>query len=222
MELNSIKDAFDRVTKKQKLSSSKSQEIIEQIGQEIEQALSRIQSGKDSASPSDHKLIERTKAKLKEIAPLSQLEGTQKDLNIALSKYPKLLDKSFNPDISKAYRNIDFDIHTVNQIIASHFYRQGQFDLGDCFVDECHEPEAAERKAPFLEMFQILEAMKSRNLEPALNWATNNHEQLSQNGSDIELKLHRLQFVEILQNKGRDEALSMLAFFGSICCQTYG
>lgn len=214
MELNSIKDAFDRVTKKQKLSSSKSQEVIEQIGQEIEQALSRLHSEQDSASPSDHKLIlNELKAKLKEIAPLSQLEGTQKELNVALGKYPKLLEKSFNPDISKAYRNIDFDIHTVNQIIASHFYREGQFDLGDCFVDESKEQEAAANKSPFLEMFHILEAMKSRDLEPALNWAARNHEQLKQNGSDIELKLHRLQFVEILQNRGRDEALKYARAF---------
>lgn len=214
MELSSIKDAFDRVTKKQKLSSSKSQEVIEQIGQEIEQALSRIQSEQDSASPSDHKLIlSELKTKLKEIAPLSQLEATQKELNVALSKYPKLLEKSFNSDISKAYRNIDFDLHTVNQIIASHFYREGQFDLGDCFINESQELEAESSKSPFLEMFQILEAMKSRNLEPALNWAATNHDQLNQKGSDIELKLHRLQFVEILQNRGRDEALKYARSF---------
>ncbi|GFP87522.1 protein rmd5 homolog a [Phtheirospermum japonicum] len=215
MELNSIKDAFDRVTKKQKLSSSKSQEMIEQIEGEIQQALSRIQSGQDSASSCDHKsILSELKSKLKEIAPLKQLETTQKELNIALSKYPKLLEKSFNPDISKAYRNIDFDSHTVNQIIASHFYRDGQFDIGDCFINESNEPDSVTNKSLFLEMFQILEAMKSRNLKPALTWATTNHDQLKLNKSDIELKLHRLQFVEILQKNGRDEALKYArAFF---------
>ena len=44
MELNTIKNAFDRVTKKQKLSSTKSQEVIEQVGHEIEQAVSKLQS----------------------------------------------------------------------------------------------------------------------------------------------------------------------------------
>ncbi|KAI5684401.1 hypothetical protein M9H77_05629 [Catharanthus roseus] len=214
MELNTIKEAFDRVPKKQKLSSSKSQEIVEQIELEIEQALSRIQSIDDTASQTDHSLIlGELKAKLKEITPLSQLEATQKELNVALSKYPKLLEKTFNPDISKAYRNVDFDIHTVNQIIASHFYREGQFDLGDCFVNEAAEPEAQAAKSSFSEMYQILEAMKLRNLEPALKWAACNHEQLKQNGSDIELKLHRLQFVEILQRKGRDEALKYARTF---------
>ncbi|KAK4426498.1 protein RMD5 [Sesamum alatum] len=173
MELNSITDAFDRATKKQ--SSAKSQ----QIGQEIEQALSRIEYG-GSTYPTNHKLIlSELRAKLKEIAPHSQLEGAQKELDVALSKYPKLLEKNFTRDISKAYRNVDFDIHTINQIIASHFYRCCQFDV----------------------------AIKSRNLEFALSWASNNHKQLKQNGSDIELKLHGLQFVEILQERGRDKAL---------------
>lgn len=204
MELNLIKDAFDHVTKKQKVSSSKSQEAIEQINQEIEQALAGLQS----TTNSDHNLIlSELKAKLKEMAPLGQLEGTQKELNLAFSKYTKPLEKQFNPDISKAYRNVDFDIHTVNQIIASHLYREGLFDIGDCFVNESHEEAVFERKTPFLEMYQILESMKSRDLGPALKWATTNHEKLQENGSDIQLKLHRLQFMEILQQGRRDEAL---------------
>ncbi|CAA0839677.1 LisH/CRA/RING-U-box domains-containing protein [Striga hermonthica] len=208
MELNSIKDAFDRVNKKQKLSYSKSQEMIEQVEAEIERALSRIQSG------NDHKpILGDLKSKLIDMAPLKQLEGTQKELNIALNKYPKLLEKSFIPDISKAYRNIDFDTHIVNQIIASHFYREGKFDLGDCFVKESRVPEDLAHKSPFLEMFGILEAMKSRNLRPALTWASAHQEHLKKNGSDIELKLHRLEFVETLQKRGRDEALKYARAF---------
>ncbi|CAI9110541.1 OLC1v1010590C1 [Oldenlandia corymbosa var. corymbosa] len=214
MELNTIKDAFDRVTKKQKLSSSKSQEMIEQIAQEMQQALLRIESSKDAMTETDHKVIlQELKAKLKEVAPLSQLESTQKDLNVALTKYPKLLEKSFNPDIAKAYRNVDFDTQIVNQIIASHFYREGQFELGDCFVNEARVSEGEAAKSSFFEMYQILEAMKLRNLEPALKWAASNHDPLKQNGSDIEFKLHRLQFVEILQNRSREEALKYAKTF---------
>ncbi|KAL6960827.1 hypothetical protein U1Q18_038590 [Sarracenia purpurea var. burkii] len=179
MELNTIKDAFDRVTKKQKLSSSKSQEVIEQLGHEIEQAVSTLQLVHDSISQPDHRLIlAELKTKLNEIAPLSQLEATQKELNIALSKYPKLLEKSFNPDISKAYRNVDFDSHTINQIIANHLYCEGLFDLGDCFINEANETEASAMRIPFLEMYQILDAVKSKNLDPALNWADMNRDKL--------------------------------------------
>lgn len=205
MELNDIKDAFDRVAKKQKLSCSKTQEVIDLIVQEIEKALETVKS----ASHLDDKyVLTELKRRLQDIAPLGQLEGTQKELNIALSKYTKILEKSFNPDISKAYRNIEFDKHTVNQIIASHFYRQGLFEVGDCFISETKESEcSATILSIFEDMYQILEAMKSGNLEPALKWAAANSDKLTQNGSDLQLKLHSLQFVEILRKGSREEAL---------------
>lgn len=201
MELNPIKDAFDRVTKKQKLSSSETQEVINQTTQELEQVLLKLQSTDDQKS-----ILTELNTKWKEITPLSQLEGTQKELNSALTKYPKILEKHFNPDISKTYRNVDFDTQIINQIIANHFYREGLFDVGDCFINEAQEPDAASMKSPFLEMYQILFAMQTRNLAPALNWASTNREKLEANKSDLELKLHRLQFVDILQKGSRDEA----------------
>ncbi|XP_071710971.1 protein RMD5 homolog [Rutidosis leptorrhynchoides] len=206
MELNSVKDAFDRVMKKQKVSSSKCQDVIEKINQEIEQALSGPQS---SLTNTHHNSIfNELKSKLNDMAPLGQLEGTQKELNLALSKYTKLLEKHFNPDISKSYRNVDFDFHTINEIIASHLYREGLFHIGDSFVNESREEAVVERKTLFLEMYQILESLKSRDVRPALKWATANHDKLQANGSDIELKLHRLQFIKILQHGNRDEALN--------------
>ncbi|XP_061361058.1 protein RMD5 homolog [Gastrolobium bilobum] len=223
MELSTIKDAFDRVTKKQKLSSSKSQEVIDQIRQEIESALGKMQS----VNNTDHELGYKTvlnelKASLLKIAPLSQMESSQKELNLALSKYGKLLEKYFNPDISKAYRNIDTDIHTLNQIIANHFYRQGLFDIGDHFLSVVGEPESAViMKSPFLEMYQILQAMQNQNLEPALNWAATNSDKLAQSGSDIVLKLHSMQFVKILQKGSKDEALHYVRTYLSPFASTH-
>uniref|UniRef100_A0A5B6YV99 Uncharacterized protein n=1 Tax=Davidia involucrata TaxID=16924 RepID=A0A5B6YV99_DAVIN len=206
MELNTIKDAFYRVAKKQKLSTSKSQEVIDQVGCEIEHALANIHSVHDP--PVQKSILTELKTKLNVIGPHNQLEGSQKELNISLSKYPKLLEKVFNPDISKAYRSVDFDHHIVNQIIALHFYREGLFDIADCLINEAGEPEAISLKSHFVEMHRILEAMRARNLEPALNWVSANHEQLKQIGSNLKLKLHRLQFVEILQKRGRADALN--------------
>ncbi|KAK7317787.1 hypothetical protein RJT34_02313 [Clitoria ternatea] len=210
MELSMIKDAFDRVTKKQKLSSSKAQEVIDQIRQEIGSVFDTIQSVNNTDHQLDYQsVLNELKASLLKLAPLSQMEGTQKELNVALTKYGKLLEKNFNPDISKAYTNIHFDIHTLHQIIGNHFYRQGLFDVGDHFMSVIGEPEsAAIMKHPFLEMYQILEAMQNQNLEPALNWAAANCDKLAESGSDILLKLHSMQFLKILQNGSRGHALN--------------
>ncbi|XVF61448.1 hypothetical protein PTKIN_Ptkin08bG0130400 [Pterospermum kingtungense] len=217
MELNNLKDAFDRVAKKQKLSCSRTQEVMDKIVQEIEKTIEMLQS-----TTLDYKsVLSELKKKLHEIAPLSQLEGTQKELNIAMSKYPKALEKALYPDISKAYRNIEFDTVTVNQIIACHFYRQGLFDVGDCFINEAGNAESAAcMRSLFQEMYQILEAMKNRNLDPALKWAATNSDKLKENGSDLLLRLHHLQFVKILQKGSKDEALkyartNFVSFAGS-------
>uniref|UniRef100_A0ACD5UHB1 Uncharacterized protein n=1 Tax=Avena sativa TaxID=4498 RepID=A0ACD5UHB1_AVESA len=209
MEIDSLREAFDRVAEKRAISSTKVQEAIDQIVNEVMQAISKMQMmNTDSMDSCDHSyILAELKAKLNEMAPLNQLEGCQKELNVALSKYLKLLEKSFNSDISKAYRNVDFEASTINNIIANHFYRQGLFDLGDSFVQECGESDGAYLKLSFQEMYRMLEAMQARNLEPALSWAAKNHDQLLQNSSMLELKLHSLQFVEILTKGSKDEAL---------------
>ncbi|KAE8709280.1 exocyst complex component 3 [Hibiscus syriacus] len=144
MELHTVKDAFDGICKNQAIN--------------------------DPVSPVDLKsILSELKLKLNAVAPLNRL-GLKKERNINLSKYPKLLEKSFNPDISKAYRNVDFDFHTVNQIVANHFYQQGLFDPGDSLIDEAGEPEAIAIRSHFLEMYQVLESLKVKDLEPALNW----------------------------------------------------
>ncbi|GAU50267.1 hypothetical protein TSUD_131190 [Trifolium subterraneum] len=184
MELSSIKDAFDRVTKKQKLSSSKTREMFDQIRQEIEGVLDKMQSADNTDQVFDYKtVLNELKTSL-----LGQMESTQKELNVALSKY---LEKYFNPDISKAYRNIDFDIQTLNQIIANHFYRQGLFDVGYHFLSAVGEPEsAAIMKSLFLEMYQILQAMQDQNLEPALNWAATNSGKLAtSHNADVQKRM---------------------------------
>ncbi|KAE9597940.1 hypothetical protein Lal_00029547 [Lupinus albus] len=199
MRLSIIRDAFDLVTKTQNLSSSKTDEVIDQIGLEIEIALGKMHNTEPGVDCKD--VLNELMRNLLRIAPLSQMEGIQNELNVPLCEYKKILEKYFNPDISKAYRNFDIDTHTLNQIISKHFYREGLFDVGDHFVSVLGEPEsAAIMKSPFLEMYQMLEAMKDRNLEPALNWAATNSDKLAQSKSDIVLKLHSMQFLKILQN----------------------
>lgn len=216
MELSTIKEAFNRVTKKQKLCHSKSQEVIDQLSHELQLALATIQTTQDSTSP----VLVELKTKLNAIGPNTQFEGPQRELNLNITKSQKLLDKNFNPDISKASRNIDFDTHTVNHIIINHLYRVGLFDIADAFVKEAAEPEVVSLRSRFLEMHRILNSMRGKKLEPAIYWASTNRESLKMIGSDLEIKLHKLQFVVILQEKSRDEALkyakTCLAPFASL------
>ncbi len=114
-----------------------------------------------------------------------QVGALQKDVNLAVSKYGKLLDRAFCTDIAKAYREAEFNGHLINEIVAVHFYRQGLFDLGDCFVHETQEANAMALKTPFFEMYQNLEQLRARNLEPVLNWARQNRPALQKKVSHL-------------------------------------
>lgn len=65
-------------------------------------------------------------------------------------------------------------------------------------------------KEPFVELHRILEALKARNLEPALKWAADNRQELLQQGSSLEFKLHRMAFINILKQKpdNQNEAIA--------------
>lgn len=208
MDLNTVKDAFDRASKKPKLGYNKTQEVIDCIGQAIEQALMELRSANSDDSSSNVRLVLiQLFRKLNEISPMKHIEGSMKESHIGLAKYTKILEKDFTQDISAACRNVDWETHTINLIIACHFYREGLFDVGDCFIQEANVPDATSFRAAFIHMHKILEAMRLRDLEPALSWAESQHELLLLNGSDLELKLHRLQFLDKVQQGRRDEAL---------------
>lgn len=201
-----LRDAFDRAVKKQKLSEDKEEEVIDGMSQEIEIAAKKIIDVGEVLGCELKTILAELQAYLNEIGPDAQIGALQKELNVTMSKYGKALEKAFHTDIARAYREVDFDPHIVNQIIAGHFYRRGQFELGDCFAKEAQE-SVATLKAPFVEMHKILEQVKLRNLDPALIWAKSHRDELLQKGSSLEFELHQLQFVQLLQQGLRPEAL---------------
>lgn len=206
MELASIKEAFERACKKQRVGEGKTLECVERVMQEVLRAVEKLCEG-DAGEEKVKAIVVELQATLTQIGSIHDISALQKDVNVGMAKYGKLLDKSFCADIAKACRDVDWQDQALSHIIASHFYRQGLFDLGDCFVNEALEPAGASLKAPFYEMFQILEGMKTKNLDPALTWARSNRVALIQKGSSLEFELHRLQFLQLLLKGLRPEAL---------------
>lgn len=50
-----------------------------------------------------------------------------------------------------------------------------------------------------MELNYILDCLKDHNLDPALAWVTNHRESLEMQNSSLEFKLHRLQFISLIQ-----------------------
>ncbi|CAN8229047.1 unnamed protein product [Cochlearia groenlandica] len=208
MELKGIKDAFDRVATKQKLSYTNTHEILHFLSQEIDKAALSLFINSSSSSSSDRSILSYTKRMIMEFAPLNKFEASEKELHVSLTKFPKALEKHLHPELSMAYRNnAEFDSHILNHIISNFFYRQGMFDIGDCFVAETGESQCSTRQS-FIELYQILDAMNRRDLGPALHWALSNSDMLKLARSDLELKLHSLHFLEISQGQNSKEAIN--------------
>lgn len=200
-----VKDSFDRITKKQKLYHSVSQDVIDLLCDGIKETLSRIQVDNNGVEPES--VLSELRRKLDALLPIIRLQRSQKETDLSLSKLVKVFENSYHPDISLACRSIDFDIRLVNKILIQHCYREGLFDVGDCLVKEAGEQEETEERSQSLEIYQLTESMKLRNIEPALRWISANCGKLKQNGSKLELKLVSLKFCDMLREGNRGDAL---------------
>eukprot|EP01119_Soliformovum_irregulare_P021630 TRINITY_DN7242_c0_g1_i2.p1 TRINITY_DN7242_c0_g1~~TRINITY_DN7242_c0_g1_i2.p1 ORF type:complete len:175 (-),score=30.35 TRINITY_DN7242_c0_g1_i2:31-555(-) len=107
--------------------------------------------------------------KVKDAGIPNKIAAEHKDFHAALSKYGKALDKTFTHDLSKVPSQLEFDdVELINRILAQHFFRQGQFDVGQTFVEEAHVQVDHSLKEPFMEMYKIVEAINAHNLQPAI------------------------------------------------------
>ncbi|GJT48152.1 protein RMD5 [Tanacetum coccineum] len=203
MALKSVRDAFDEVVKNQELVSSTYAEVIEHIDNGIKEAITKIQSV-DQPSTDHVAVITNLKRKLETLWPHEQLEKSQKELNKNLTKYPKILSKFADPDISEAYRKVEFDSHTVNQIIITSLCHQGLLDIADVFITESQEPDINPLRSEIERFNKVILAFKAGNEVPAMTWISEYRETLAQNGSNLDFEicaLHRLKLLRNLKRK---------------------
>ncbi|CAI9286991.1 unnamed protein product [Lactuca saligna] len=197
MDLKTIIDEFDRVAKKQELSTSKYHQLIVMVEDEIKQALADLQSANDI----DHKsVIKHLTEKLDAYRVQEQIKMLKKDLKVDLKNYPEILGEFVETDISKASRNVEFESPIVNKIILNLLYHEGLFDVANTFTNEAQQRHINWLRRDFSKMHEILDALKAKNLEPALNWVSVNRRILDpKESNNLEFNLRRLQFLKLLK-----------------------
>lgn len=67
---------------------------------------------------------------------------------------------------------------------------------------EIHESS----KQPFVLLNDILEKLRQKNLDPALQWAEAHREALAERSSSLEFKLHRLHFLQLVSQGPRKQS----------------
>jgi len=156
---------------------------------------------------------------------VSQLSSSHRDLHSSVSKVGKAVDRHFVQDFDSTSRE---DVFTgrdqrrmLDEVVLQHFYRQGQLELGDALASEAgiDPADLTLSKEPFQELNGILDTLERRDLAPALLWVERNRRGLedlwgassatsaTRGGGaphriSLEMKLHKLQFVEFLLGGG--------------------
>lgn len=135
---------------------------------------------------------------------ITSIATEHRDLHGTVSKVGKAIDKNFISDFACVNNEGLFDEtenqKVLNQVIVEHFLRQGMLEIAEELTKEAKLDISPNKKQPFTELNSILDALKFKNLKPALEWATKNREKLIEQNSNLEFKLHRLQFIELLKN----------------------
>lgn len=142
--------------------------------------------------------------KIKDLS--SSLATEHRDLHGTVSKVGKAIDKNFVPDFWATSSEEVFDGSdkkaALNQVIAEHLLRQGMLDIAEELSREARLESA--QKEPFAELNNVLDALKRRDLGPALAWVAQHELQ----GTALHFQLHRLHLVGLLQRGAAAEAIA--------------
>lgn len=157
-----------------------------------------------------------------------KLSSQHKELHSSVSRIGKTIDRNFDAECNCITMP---DILTdqnqqkqLNTTLCEHFFREGYLTVADSLAKECQLDFNEQWREPFTEMKEIMQSLRNKNIEPALNWATKHKNQLVQSKSDFLFKLHRLKFLQLLEN-GPSCQIAALQYakhfqeFGSSHCQ---
>lgn len=151
----------------------------------------------------------------------AKITDSEKEIYSSISKYSKSLDKvstlscdqrealltlkTFRLDLSNAFNPEMFPIEPsddLNQAVIMHFARNGHFDIAKTFMGEVDANVPAMLLEQFSVMYDIVQAIRKEELQPAIEWAYFKRNDLLARGSNLEFVLHKVQFARILQRTG--------------------
>ncbi|KFM79655.1 Protein RMD5-like protein, partial [Stegodyphus mimosarum] len=163
-------------------------------------------------TPAQALILTQCAKKVKDVVAAMATE--HRDLHGTVSKVGKAIDKNFIADFATTSNENVFqspeNVKLLNQVISEHFLRQGMLEIAEELIKETGLQMEQNKREPFSELNRILDALKRRDLEPALFWAQSNRKKLLEQNSSLEFRLHRLHFIDLLQQGifKQEEAIS--------------
>ncbi|XP_015917146.1 E3 ubiquitin-protein ligase RMND5A isoform X2 [Parasteatoda tepidariorum] len=166
----------------------------------------------ETITPAQSSILSRCSTRVKDV--VTSLATEHRDLHGTVSKVGKAIDKNFIADFATTSNEDVFqgseNAKLLNQVISEHFLRQGMLEIAEELIKETGLQMEQNKREPFSELNRILDALKRKDLKPALTWAQSNREKLLEQSSSLEFRLHRLHFIDLLQQGvfKQEEAIS--------------
>ncbi|XP_015917145.1 E3 ubiquitin-protein ligase RMND5A isoform X1 [Parasteatoda tepidariorum] len=186
-------------------------ELIEYV-QNLQQEYIESASVMETITPAQSSILSRCSTRVKDV--VTSLATEHRDLHGTVSKVGKAIDKNFIADFATTSNEDVFqgseNAKLLNQVISEHFLRQGMLEIAEELIKETGLQMEQNKREPFSELNRILDALKRKDLKPALTWAQSNREKLLEQSSSLEFRLHRLHFIDLLQQGvfKQEEAIS--------------
>lgn len=134
-----------------------------------------------------------------------------KSVNSSLNAIGRAVDASTTPPDSLVEifsPSAHLPARPLARAVTTHLLRSGLVDLSERFACEAGVRLDARETAPFAALCGILAGFRAGDLAPALRWVAANKGRLAAAGSDVEIRLHRLAYIRLLQTGRRAQALA--------------
>jgi len=203
--------------------------MLNPLEKDVEKAIESVEDYYKSVDTNLDNLIQQIETMIANTNDDKQLKTTvksltkdisdkHKDLHGTISKIGKTIDKCFQSDFGNVPIIELFDtpekFKLIYMIICEDLYRQGRMSIAEKLIEESklNDNDLFNLEKNFLEEINmILENLREKNLQPAIDWCVRHRNQLNQTGSLLEFHLHRMRFVQLLQMGDFDQAKSYLA-----------
>ena len=180
-------------------TSQKLSEVCEQV-MKLHEVLSNT-NDEETVLKSHQLLISQQNKKSK--VTTQKLSSQHKELHSSVSRIGKTIDRNFDAECNcvsmPEILNDQEHQKLLNTALCEHFFRQGSFDVAESLARECSLEFDEKWREPYIEMKEIMQSLKNKNVDMALAWAEKNEEQLAKYHSDFKFKLHRLKFLQLLE-----------------------
>ncbi|TRM57578.1 hypothetical protein BD626DRAFT_514347 [Schizophyllum amplum] len=180
---------------------------LDSLLQSLHEARAQCETGSLSA-PSLKQLSRTVDARKKDI------DDRQKEVYNAVAKLGKALDKKFTATIP-SYPNLFVSPDSaaaLDRTVVVHLLRTGQFETAETFIEESKFPITDDLRLRFVDLHRILQALRSSNIGPALDWARSHRDFLRFRRSPLEFNLHRSQYMRILISSDTPNTLPAIAY----------